>query len=57
MDSNFCRNPFGLSKAFCYTMHHQIEWEECDIPICDDGKRNIKTEEVRVCKEYKDEMH
>jgi hypothetical protein len=34
LDSNFCRNPDGEARAWCYTMDPNTRWELCDIPVC-----------------------
>uniref|UniRef100_A0A8C4WW16 Kringle domain-containing protein n=1 Tax=Eptatretus burgeri TaxID=7764 RepID=A0A8C4WW16_EPTBU len=31
---NFCRNPGGDPKPWCYSIDPNIRWEYCDIPIC-----------------------
>ena len=33
-DHNFCRNPTGDSKVWCYTMNPEVRWQECSIPFC-----------------------
>lgn len=31
---NYCRDPDGEGKPWCYTTDAQVRWEFCDIPIC-----------------------
>ena len=32
---SYCRNPAGArSKLWCYTMDPDVEWEYCDISVC-----------------------
>ncbi|CAL8327272.1 unnamed protein product [Lota lota] len=34
-DHNYCRNPDGDSRPWCYVLDHgAISWEHCDIPPC-----------------------
>ena len=33
-ESNFCRNPDGESKPWCYTTDPDKRYEFCDIPLC-----------------------
>eukprot|EP00419_Tripos_fusus_P090201 CAMPEP_0172842048 /NCGR_PEP_ID=MMETSP1075-20121228/30440_1 /TAXON_ID=2916 /ORGANISM="Ceratium fusus, Strain PA161109" /LENGTH=203 /DNA_ID=CAMNT_0013686107 /DNA_START=59 /DNA_END=670 /DNA_ORIENTATION=+ len=32
---NYCRNPTGKKRPWCYTTDLNKEWEECEIPKCD----------------------
>ncbi|KAK3088625.1 hypothetical protein FSP39_021462, partial [Pinctada imbricata] len=34
--SNFCRNPDGEPKPWCYTTDPNERWETCNIPLCED---------------------
>ena len=34
-DHNFCRNPDGGVRVWCYTTDPGMRWEFCDVPICD----------------------
>ena len=36
-DHNYCRNPDGEPKAWCYTMDPAKRWELCNVPDCDDA--------------------
>ncbi|XP_048737108.2 hyaluronan-binding protein 2-like [Ostrea edulis] len=31
---NYCRNPDGEPRPWCYTMQVDVRWEICDIPVC-----------------------
>lgn len=31
---NYCRNPDGEPKPWCYTTEKDTRWETCDIPEC-----------------------
>ncbi|GFH61904.1 hypothetical protein CTEN210_18380 [Chaetoceros tenuissimus] len=31
---NYCRNPEGIQKAWCYPTDPNIRWEYCDVPTC-----------------------
>ena len=31
---NYCRNPDGEPKPWCYTTDPDMRWELCDIPLC-----------------------
>ncbi|CAG0901403.1 unnamed protein product [Darwinula stevensoni] len=33
---NFCRNPSGKERPWCFVSDQTIKWEYCDIPMCDD---------------------
>ncbi|CAG0884309.1 unnamed protein product [Darwinula stevensoni] len=33
---NFCRNPSGKERPWCFVSDRKIKWEYCDIPMCDD---------------------
>ncbi|CAG0884308.1 unnamed protein product [Darwinula stevensoni] len=33
---NFCRNPSGKERPWCFVSDPEIMWEYCDIPMCDD---------------------
>lgn len=34
LDDNYCRNPDGSERPWCYTTDPQVEREFCDIPRC-----------------------
>ncbi|XP_033063552.1 hepatocyte growth factor-like protein isoform X10 [Trachypithecus francoisi] len=35
LDDNYCRNPDGSERPWCYTTDPQLEREFCDLPRCD----------------------
>ncbi|KAJ7342172.1 hypothetical protein JRQ81_009386 [Phrynocephalus forsythii] len=35
LEENYCRNPDGETKPWCYTTNPNKRWEYCDIPSCD----------------------
>jgi len=39
--SNYCRNPHqedtGRRRPWCFTVDKDVEWEYCDVPMCDDA--------------------
>lgn len=43
-DHNYCRNPDGEPRAWCYTTDPATRWEYCDVPNCEDGifTRNLR---------------
>ena len=34
LDSNYCRNPDGEPRAWCYTSNPSKRWEYCDVQVC-----------------------
>eukprot|EP00559_Dactyliosolen_fragilissimus_P004613 CAMPEP_0184859766 /NCGR_PEP_ID=MMETSP0580-20130426/4763_1 /TAXON_ID=1118495 /ORGANISM="Dactyliosolen fragilissimus" /LENGTH=345 /DNA_ID=CAMNT_0027356595 /DNA_START=684 /DNA_END=1721 /DNA_ORIENTATION=- len=36
LSKNYCRNPDGEPRAWCYTTDEDTRWEVCDIPYCPD---------------------
>lgn len=34
LDDNYCRNPDGSERPWCYTTDPQVEREFCDLPRC-----------------------
>ena len=36
LDKNYCRNPDGEVRAWCYTTDPKVRWEYCDVPTCYD---------------------
>ena len=30
-DHNYCRNPYGRSRAWCFTNNNDTQWEYCNI--------------------------
>ncbi|CAG0886643.1 unnamed protein product [Darwinula stevensoni] len=35
--ANYCRNPTGRERPWCFVMDNHVQWEYCDIPICTDN--------------------
>ena len=33
---NYCRNPSGKERPWCFVKDKDIQWEYCDIPMCKD---------------------
>ena len=31
---NYCRNPTGKERPWCFVSDHVVGWEYCDIPMC-----------------------
>ncbi|CAG0901179.1 unnamed protein product [Darwinula stevensoni] len=34
---NYCRNPSGKERPWCFVADENVEWEFCDIPMCKDS--------------------
>ena len=34
LENNYCRNPDGEDKAWCYTTDPDDRWDFCDVPNC-----------------------
>ena len=34
LENNYCRNPDGEDRAWCYTTDSNSRWEFCNIPNC-----------------------
>uniref|UniRef100_A0A7S3VD17 Kringle domain-containing protein n=1 Tax=Chaetoceros debilis TaxID=122233 RepID=A0A7S3VD17_9STRA len=37
---NYCRNPDGQLRAWCYTTDPNKRWDFCKVPTCEDNVRN-----------------
>ncbi|XP_040408480.1 plasminogen-like [Cygnus olor] len=35
LEENYCRNPDGEKRPWCYTSNSSVRWEYCSIPRCD----------------------
>ncbi|XP_029910495.1 hepatocyte growth factor [Myripristis murdjan] len=48
LDDNYCRNPDGRHRPWCFTTDPHTPWEYCNIKVCDTPiKRNV--EETTEC--------
>uniref|UniRef100_A0A3B3YGC1 Kringle domain-containing protein n=1 Tax=Poecilia mexicana TaxID=48701 RepID=A0A3B3YGC1_9TELE len=36
LDKNYCRNPDGRQKPWCFTTDNKTRWEYCSLPNCND---------------------
>ncbi|NXQ94582.1 PLMN protein, partial [Sagittarius serpentarius] len=41
LEENYCRNPDGEKRPWCYTINSSIRWEYCAIPHCDGTEQEI----------------
>nr|XP_039251938.1 plasminogen-like [Styela clava] len=41
LDSNFCRNPDGDTKPWCYTTDPNTRWEHCDLERCTNADGSV----------------
>ncbi|NWX11805.1 PLMN protein, partial [Aegotheles bennettii] len=41
LEENYCRNPDGEKRPWCYTINSSIRWEYCAIPRCDATEQGI----------------
>ena len=37
-DHNYCRNPDGETRPWCFTTDEDKKWERCDVPVCPTGE-------------------
>ncbi|XP_078684409.1 apolipoprotein(a)-like isoform X2 [Branchiostoma floridae x Branchiostoma belcheri] len=64
LDENYCRNPDGEPRTWCFTTDPSVRWQYCSIPSCFDasecydgngesyrGARNV-TESGRACQRW-----
>jgi hypothetical protein len=40
-DHNFCRNPDGEPRVWCFTTDPNMRWEYCDVPFCKETPNTI----------------
>lgn len=40
-DDNYCRNPDGKLRPWCYTLDPNTPWEFCAIKTCGEFKQNL----------------
>ncbi|CAH1265180.1 HGF [Branchiostoma lanceolatum] len=43
LDGNYCRNPDGAARPWCYTTDTNVRWEYCDLQACADGGTDLQT--------------
>ncbi|NXM02463.1 PLMN protein, partial [Tyrannus savana] len=41
LEENYCRNPDGEKRPWCYTINRSVRWEYCTIPPCDGREQEI----------------
>lgn len=34
LEENYCRNPDGSDRAWCFTTNSSVMWAYCDVPMC-----------------------
>uniref|UniRef100_A0A8C9FAX8 Plasmin n=1 Tax=Pavo cristatus TaxID=9049 RepID=A0A8C9FAX8_PAVCR len=44
LEENYCRNPNGEKRPWCYTINSSVRWEYCTIPQCDGTEQNVATQ-------------
>lgn len=40
---NYCRNPTGDERAWCYTSSEDVIWEYCEVPFCTSEEERQKS--------------
>ncbi|CAB9496738.1 Hepatocyte growth factor-like protein [Seminavis robusta] len=45
LTKNYCRNPDGADKSWCYTTKKDKRWEYCNVPACGKGKSCVEKAE------------
>ncbi|XP_064913636.1 plasminogen isoform X2 [Columba livia] len=48
LEENYCRNPDGEKRPWCYTINSSVRWEYCAIPRCDGIGQGIADVPVQV---------
>uniref|UniRef100_A0A8B9Q4V4 Plasmin n=1 Tax=Apteryx owenii TaxID=8824 RepID=A0A8B9Q4V4_APTOW len=46
LEENYCRNPDGERRPWCYTINRAVRWEYCAIPHCDGTEQEIAGTDV-----------
>ncbi|XP_054633082.1 hepatocyte growth factor [Dunckerocampus dactyliophorus] len=44
LDDNYCRNPDGRHRPWCFTTDPSISWEYCNIKVCDTPPKRMVVE-------------
>jgi len=42
LEENYCRNPDGEPRSWCYTNDKNKRWQYCDVPRCEVRKRQLR---------------
>lgn len=53
LEENYCRNPDGEKKPWCYTTNSSVRWEYCTIPPCDRTEQGMAGMECTCGKDFK----
>ncbi|XP_071405510.1 plasminogen-like isoform X2 [Pithys albifrons albifrons] len=48
LEENYCRNPDGEKRPWCYTINDTIRWEYCTIPPCDGREQEITDVPIQI---------
>uniref|UniRef100_A0A8B9IRQ4 Plasminogen n=1 Tax=Amazona collaria TaxID=241587 RepID=A0A8B9IRQ4_9PSIT len=48
LEKNYCRNPDGEKRPWCYTTTSSVRWEYCAIPHCDEREHVIVDVPMKV---------
>ncbi|XP_064303022.1 plasminogen isoform X2 [Phalacrocorax carbo] len=48
LEENYCRNPDGEKRPWCYTINSRVRWEYCAVPHCDGTEQGIADAPVQV---------
>eukprot|EP00075_Anas_platyrhynchos_P001321 XP_005015962.2 plasminogen [Anas platyrhynchos] len=57
LEENYCRNPDGEKRPWCYTSNSSVRWEYCSIPRCDrteQGSADVPAQIPQVEECYRD---
>ncbi|XP_032537131.1 plasminogen-like isoform X2 [Chiroxiphia lanceolata] len=48
LEENYCRNPDGEKRPWCYTINSSVRWEYCTIPPCDGREQESADVPIQV---------
>ncbi|XP_061234719.1 plasminogen-like isoform X1 [Neopsephotus bourkii] len=48
LEENYCRNPDGEKRPWCYTTMSSVRWEYCAIPHCDETEQVVVDAPMKV---------